>query len=115
MGLDIFKIMVPFYRRVEEARTVLDAMARHGLARGEDGLEVYVMCEISNNVTSMDAGAKRNGRACGICGQAPSDFPEIAEHLVRAGTDSISLSPHSLLSTMLRVVEPEAEHGRAAG
>ena len=56
-----------------------------------------------------------HGRACGICGQAPSNLPEIVEHLVRAGIDSISLSPDSLLSTMLRVVELEAEHGRAAG
>jgi len=55
MGLVNLRIMVPFCRRVEEARRVLDAMARHGLARGGNGLEVYVMCEIPNNVIQVDA------------------------------------------------------------
>ena len=55
MGLRNLKVMVPFCRRVEEARTVLAAMARHGLARGEDGLEIYLMCEIPNNVIQIDA------------------------------------------------------------
>jgi pyruvate,water dikinase len=50
--------MIPFCRRVEEARRVLDAMASHGLKRGEDGLEVYVMCEIPNNVIQIDAFAE---------------------------------------------------------
>jgi pyruvate,water dikinase len=57
-GLTNLKIMVPFCRRVEEARRVLDAMAGHGLKRGENGLEVYVMCEIPNNVVSIDAFAE---------------------------------------------------------
>jgi pyruvate,water dikinase len=157
MGFDNLKIMVPFCRRIDEARATLAAMARHGLVRGENGLEVYVMCEIPNNVISIDAfaelfdgfsigsndltqlalgvdrdseivafdfderdpgvlkliemaieGARRNGRACGICGQAPSDFPEVAEFLVRAGIDSISLSPDSLLQTRLNVLEIES-------
>jgi pyruvate,water dikinase len=55
MGLTHLRIMVPFCRRVEEARRVLEAMAGHGLKRGEDGLEVYVMCEIPNNVIQIDA------------------------------------------------------------
>ena len=42
--------MVPFCRTVEEGRRVLAVMAKHGLKRGEDGLEVYVMCEIPCNV-----------------------------------------------------------------
>lgn len=50
MGLRNLKIMVPFCRTLGEGRRVLEEMARHGLARGEDGLEVYVMCEIPNNV-----------------------------------------------------------------
>ena len=58
MGLTNLRIMVPFCRRVEEARRVLDAMASHGLKRGEDGLEVYVMCEIPNNVIQIDAFAE---------------------------------------------------------
>jgi pyruvate,water dikinase len=58
MGLINLRIMIPFCRRVEEARRVLDAMASHGLTRGEDGLEVYVMCEIPNNVIQIDAFAE---------------------------------------------------------
>ena len=58
MGLTNVRIMVPFCRRVEEAQRVLDAMASHGLNRGENGLEIYVMCEIPNNVIQIDAFAK---------------------------------------------------------
>jgi pyruvate,water dikinase len=54
MGLTNLKLMVPFCRRLEEARQVLAAMASHGLQRGENGLEVYVMCEIPNNVLLID-------------------------------------------------------------
>ncbi len=55
MGLTNLRIMVPFCRRVVEAERVLDAMARHGLKRGENGLEIFVMCEIPNNVIQIDA------------------------------------------------------------
>jgi pyruvate,water dikinase len=58
MGLTNLRIMVPFCRRIDEARRVLDAMAAHGLKRGEDGLEIYVMCEIPNNVIQVDAFAE---------------------------------------------------------
>jgi pyruvate,water dikinase len=58
MGLTNLSIMVPFCRRVEEARRVLDSMASHGLKRGENGLEIYVMCEIPNNVIQIDAFAE---------------------------------------------------------
>ena len=58
MGLTNVRIMVPFCRRVEEAQRVLDAMAGHGLKRGQNGLEIYVMCEIPNNVIQIDAFAK---------------------------------------------------------
>ena len=54
MGLTNLKLMVPFCRRLDEARGVLAAMAAQGLVRGEDGLEVYVMCEIPNNVLLID-------------------------------------------------------------
>jgi pyruvate,water dikinase len=58
MGLNNLKIMVPFCRRVEEARNVIEAMARHGLNRGQDGLEIFMMCEIPNNVILIDQFAK---------------------------------------------------------
>ena len=162
MGLTNVTVMIPFCRRVEEGERVLRAMAEHGLRRGENGLEVYVMCEIPNNVIQIDAfarlfdgfsigsndltqltlgvdrdsevvafdfderdpgvlemlrltveGARRHGRHSGICGQAPSDFPEIAEYLVRLGIDSMSLNPDSVIRTTLRVLEVEETLGRA--
>jgi pyruvate,water dikinase len=58
MGLTNLKIMVPFCRRVEEAERVIEAMAHHGLERGVDGLEIYVMCEVPNNVIQVDEFAK---------------------------------------------------------
>jgi len=160
MGLTNLKVMVPFCRRLDEARRVLDAMASHGLARGTNGLQVYVMCEIPNNVLLIDEfselfdgfsigsndltqltlgvdrdsaivaesfderdpgmlkmlrmaveGARRNGRHSGICGQAPSDHPEIAKYLVGLGIDSISLTPDTVLRTMRMLAEIEAGKG----
>ena len=58
MGLSNVRIMVPFCRRVEEARRVIGAMAANGIKRGDDGLELYVMCEIPNNVIQIDAFAE---------------------------------------------------------
>jgi pyruvate,water dikinase len=162
MGLPNVRLMIPFCRRVEEARTVLAAMAGHGLARGQDGLEIYVMCEIPNNVIRIDAfaelfdgfsigsndltqlvlgvdrdsdivafdfderdpgvlemlrlaiaGAKRNDRHIGICGQAPSDYPEVARYLVEQGIDAISLNPDSVVSTVRSLVEVERGLGIA--
>jgi pyruvate,water dikinase len=55
MGLTNLRVMVPFCRREEEARLVIATMAEHGLKRGENGLEIYVMCEIPNNVIRIDA------------------------------------------------------------
>ena len=57
-------------------------------------------------------GAKRNGRHSGICGQAPSDYPEIAEYLVELGIDSISLNPDTVLKTTLRILDVEKRLGR---
>jgi pyruvate,water dikinase len=58
MGLGNVRIMVPFCRRVDEARRVIDALAENGLKRGDNGLEIYVMCEIPNNVIQIDAFAE---------------------------------------------------------
>ncbi|MCB1535420.1 MAG: phosphoenolpyruvate synthase [Rhodoblastus sp.] len=163
MGFSNVKLMIPFCRRVSEAERVLALMRDLGLERGKDGLEIYVMCEIPNNVLSIDAfaglfdgfsigsndltqltlgvdrdsemvafdfderddgvktiirlaieGAKRNGRHCGICGQAPSDYSEIAEFLVRAGIDSISLNPDTVLRSTMRILKLEQTLGRAS-
>jgi len=162
MGLTNVKLMIPFCRRVQEAERVLQAMAAHGLHRGVDGLEIYVMCEIPNNVIQIDAfaqlfdgfsigsndltqlvlgvdrdseivafdfderdagvkemirltieGGKRNGRHVGICGQAPSDYPEMAQYLVELGIDSISLNPDTIIKTTRQLLEVEQRLGRA--
>ncbi|MCF6290611.1 MAG: phosphoenolpyruvate synthase [Desulfobacterales bacterium] len=55
MGLDNIKLMVPFCRTPEEGRKVIEVMKDCGLIQGENGLEVYVMCEIPSNVISADA------------------------------------------------------------
>jgi pyruvate,water dikinase len=161
MGLSNVILMIPFCRRVDEAKRVLDYMAQLGLTRGENGLEIYVMCEIPNNVIQIDAfsqyfdgfsigsndltqltlgvdrdsaiiaedfderdpgvkemirlaveGARRNGKHCGLCGQAPSDYPEMAEFLVEIGIDSMSLNPDTVLQTTQKVLETELRLGR---
>ena len=50
MGLSNVKVMIPFCRTLGEARNVLAELGKNGLSRGAYGLEVYVMCEIPNNV-----------------------------------------------------------------
>ena len=166
MGLTNLLVMVPFCRRVAEAKQVIETMARHGLKRGDNGLEIYVMCEIPNNVIQIDAfatlfdgfsigsndltqltlgvdrdseivafdfderdpgmlemlrlavtGAKRNHRHVGICGEAPANYPEIAQFLAGLGIDSISVTAASLLRTITVVSEAEqasASHPVAA-
>jgi len=148
--------MVPFCRTPDEGRWVLAEMAKHGLIRGENGLQVYVMCELpsnvmladefsavfdgfsigSNDLTQLTLGldrdsslvahlfderntavkrmvqqaimtAKQHHRKIGICGQAPSDYPEFARFLVEQGIDSISLNPDSVLKTMLEIAAVE--------
>jgi pyruvate,water dikinase len=53
--------------------------------------------------------AKRNHRKIGICGQAPSDYPEFAEFLVRCGIDSISLNPDTVIKTTDKILQLEKE------
>ncbi len=160
VGLTNIKVMVPFCRTPEEGRKVIELMKRFGLTQGEDGLEVYVMCEIpsnvvcadefaeifdgfsigSNDLTQLTLGldrdsalvshiyderntavkrlikqvidiAKKKGRKIGICGQAPSDFPDFAEFLVECGIDSMSLIPDTVIKTRLLVAKKEKELG----
>ena len=161
MGLTNVRLMVPFCRRLEEAKKVIGKMAELGLERGKNGLEIYVMCEIPNNVILIDSfaqyfdgfsigsndlaqlvlgvdrdsevvafdyderdpgvkemirlaveGCKRNKRHSGLCGQAPSDYPEMAEYLVEIGIDSMSINPDTVLKTTLHVLEVEKKLGR---
>jgi pyruvate,water dikinase len=161
MGLTNIKLMIPFCRRIEEGIKVVDRMRELGLERGKGGLDIYVMCEIPNNVILIDEfskifdgfsigsndltqltlgvdrdsaivafdfderdpgvqqmirlaveGCKRNHRHSGLCGQAASDYPEIAELLVRLGIDSISLNPDALIKTTMHVLDIERQLGR---
>ncbi|MBP0029467.1 phosphoenolpyruvate synthase [Roseofilum sp. Guam] len=156
MGLTNVIPMIPFCRTPDEGRKVLAEMESNGLKRGENGLQVYVMCELpsnviyadefaqvfdgfsigSNDLTQLTLGldrdsalvahifderneavrrmvqiaikaAKKHNRKIGICGQAPSDYPEFARFLVELGIDSMSLNPDSVLKTILDISKME--------
>ncbi len=158
MGLVNVKVMIPFCRTPREGQKVIDVMREFGLVQGENGLEVYMMCEIPSNVTLADefadvfdgfsigsndltqlmlgidrdsetlskisderdeavkrvikrlidsAHSHKPPRKVGICGQAPSDFPEFAEYLVQCGIDSMSLNSDVVLQTRMRVAQLE--------
>ncbi len=62
-------------------------------------------------IAQLISTAKEKGRKVGICGQAPSDFPDFAQFLVEQGIDSISLNPDSVLKTLLAVTEMEKKIG----
>ena len=160
-GLTNVIVMVPFCRTPEEGEMVIKTMEEFGLKRGENGLQVYVMCEIpsnvilaeefakifdgfsigSNDLTQLTLGVDRDSvlvshvydeknkavktlirdvikiahkhkRKIGICGQAPSDYPEFAEFLVREGIDSISLNPDTVVSTRERIAYVEKTLGK---
>ncbi|MEE6139204.1 phosphoenolpyruvate synthase [Mycobacterium sp. 050128] len=158
MGLTNVILMLPFVRRIAEADLVLQTMADLGLRRGENGLKVYAMCEIPNNVILIDEfakrfdgfsigsndltqltlgvdrdseivafdyderdegvkemirlaveGCRRNGIHSGLCGQAPSDYPDMAEFLVRIGIESMSLNPDTVIKTTRQILQVEKQ------
>ncbi|MBT8214406.1 MAG: phosphoenolpyruvate synthase [Acidimicrobiia bacterium] len=158
MGLDNVVVMLPFVRTLEEADSVMALMEEHGLKRGLNGLEIFVMAEIpanvfladqfaerfdgfsigSNDMTQLVLGVDRDssqlahlfdernpavlaaierviaagraaGRKVGICGQGPSDHPDLAEFLVRHGIDSIAVNPDALAHTRRLVAAIEAD------
>lgn len=149
MGLTNVKLMVPFVRTVQEGRDVVKTLQSYGLTQQEDGLDVYMMCEIPSNIILIDQflsifdgysigsndltqmtlavdrdsdlvsdifderneavkimlelaikGAQRNKKPIGICGQAPSDYPEIAIFLQELGITSISLNPDAVVKML---------------
>jgi pyruvate,water dikinase len=164
MGLTNVELMVPFVRTVNEARRVVDLLARHGLKRGaapEGGgsaLKLIMMCELpsnailadaflehfdgfsigSNDLTQLTLGldrdsglvaeafderdpavkallesaigaCRRAGKYVGICGQGPSDHPDLAEWLMAQGIASISLNPDTVVATWQRLASGGAE------
>ena len=152
MGLTNVKVMIPFVRTLDEARGVVSLLGENGLRRGENDLEVIMMCELpsnavladdfldhfdgfsigSNDLTQLTLGLDRDsglvaggfderdpavkqlmsaairackarGRYVGICGQGPSDHPDLAQWLLREGIDSISLNPDTVVDTWRRL------------
>jgi pyruvate,water dikinase len=152
MGLTNVKIMIPFVRTLAEADGVIQLLAQHGLRRGDNDLEVIMMCELpsnavladefldhfdgfsigSNDLTQLTLGLDRDsslvaatfderdpavkslissaisackarGKYVGICGQGPSDHPDLAEWLLEQGIDSISLNPDTVVETWIRL------------
>ena len=148
-------------RTIDEAKKVLAEMEKNGLKKGENELQVYVMCEVpanvilgeqfcelfdgfsigSNDLTQFTLAVdrdselvapifnerndavktlvaqiikigKQKGRKVGICGDAPSTYPEFAEFLVEQGIDSISLSPDAVMKTTRVIAEKEKQIGR---
>jgi pyruvate,water dikinase len=62
---------------------------------------------VKKMIAQVIATCRARGRKIGICGQAPSDYPEFAQFLVEQGIDSISLNPDTVLKTTLAILEQE--------
>ncbi|GAB3582537.1 phosphoenolpyruvate synthase [Calidifontibacter terrae] len=156
MGLTNLKVMIPFVRTVEEAKGVIDLLAANGLKRGENGLQVVMMCEVpsnaviadqflehfdgfsigSNDMTQLTLGLDRDsslvagsfderdpavkamlsmaikacrdaGKYVGICGQGPSDHPDLAQWLLDQGIESMSLNPDTVVETWLALAKKD--------
>jgi pyruvate,water dikinase len=157
MGLTNVQVMVPFVRTLKEAQQVTQLLAQNGLARGQNGLKVIMMCELptnalladrylehfdgmsigSNDMTQLTLGldrdsaivaksfderddavkallamaiaaCRRNKKYVGICGQGPSDHPELARWLVEQGIESMSLNPDTVVETWLFLANQSA-------
>jgi pyruvate, water dikinase len=155
MGLTNVKIMIPFVRTLTEAEGVIDLLAKHGLQRGVNGLQVIMMCELPSNAVIADAfldhfdgfsigsndmtqltlgldrdsalvaggfderdpavkymlsaaitACKKRGKYVGICGQGPSDHPDLAEWLLDQGIESMSLNPDTVIDTWIQLASP---------
>jgi len=154
MGLTNVKVMIPFVRTVAEAEGVIDLLGQHGLVRGENDLQVVMMCEVPSNAVNADAfldhfdgfsigsndltqltlgldrdsalvagsfderdpavkkmlsmaieACKARGKYIGICGQGPSDHPDLADWLLDQGIESMSLNPDTVVDTWLRLAK----------
>ncbi|MAS54845.1 MAG: phosphoenolpyruvate synthase [Nocardioides sp.] len=154
MGLTNVKVMIPFVRTLREAEGVIGLLAEHGLKRGENDLQVVMMCEVpsnaviaeqflehfdgfsigSNDMTQLTLGldrdsalvaegfderdpavlhmlsaaitaCKKQGKYVGICGQGPSDHPDLADWLLEQGIESMSLNPDTVVDTWLRLAK----------
>ena len=158
IGLTNIEVMIPFVRTLDEAKMVVEELAKNGLRRGENGLRLIMMCEIpsnallaeqfleyfdgfsigSNDMTQLTLGIDRDSgviagafdernpavkallgmaiQAChkankyiGICGQGPSDHPDLAQWLVEQGIGAVSLNPDTIVGTWLYLAEQAAK------
>ncbi|SDY21283.1 phosphoenolpyruvate synthase [Lysobacter sp. yr284] len=158
MGLTNCWIMIPFVRTLDEGRRVIEVLEKNGLRKGENGLQVIMMCEVpsnalladefleifdgfsigSNDLTQLSLGldrdsaivaqlfderdpavkkllamaisaARAKGKYVGICGQGPSDHPDLAEWLMQQGIESVSLNPDTVVDTWLRLAKAKAK------
>jgi len=155
LGFTNVELMVPFVRTTREAEEVVALLARNGLARGQNGLRIVMMCEIPSNVLLADrfldffdgfsigsndmtqltlgvdrdasgalgatfderdeavkkmlsmaiAACRERGKYVGICGQGPSDHPDLAQWLVDQGIESMSLNPDTVVSTWMMLAK----------
>jgi pyruvate,water dikinase len=163
LGLTNVELMVPFVRTIDEARRVVELMAKNGLRRGENGLRIVMMCELpsnalladgfldyfdgfsigSNDLTQLTLGLDRDsglvaeefdernaavkallamsihacrkrGKYVGICGQGPSDHPDLARWLMEQGIESLSLNPDTVVATWQALAAPPRAAQRSA-
>ena len=109
IGLDNIVMMIPFVRSVEEADRVYEVLAENGLKRGENGLQVYMMCEIPANIFLAEDFADRyDGFSIGsndLTQLIMGDYPDFADFLVDCGIDSMSLNPDSVIPVIKRLTE----------
>ena len=157
MGLTNAWVMIPFVRRLDEGRKVIEVLAENGLKQGQDDLKIIMMCELpsnalladefldifdgfsigSNDLTQLTLGldrdssivahlfderdaavkkllsmaiktAKAKGKYVGICGQGPSDHPDLAQWLLAEGIESVSLNPDTVVDTWLLLAKTKA-------
>ncbi len=158
MGFVNVELMIPFVRTITEAKAVIEALAKHGLQRGENGLRIIMMCEIpsnailadrflehfdgfsigSNDMTQLTLAVDRDsggpiaatfderddavkamlsmaikacqkaGKYVGICGQGPSDHPDLALWLMNEGIETISLNPDTVVETWLYLAKQKS-------
>jgi pyruvate,water dikinase len=158
MGLTNVKVMIPFVRTLKEAEGVIDLLGQNGLRRGENDLQVVMMCEVPSNAVNADAfldhfdgfsigsndltqltlgldrdsalvaggfderdpavkrmltlaieACRARGKYVGICGQGPSDHPDLADWLMDQGIESMSLNPDTVVETWLRLARRSKE------
>ncbi|KYH46102.1 phosphoenolpyruvate synthase [Branchiibius sp. NY16-3462-2] len=154
MGLTNVKVMIPFVRTLAEAEGVISLLGKYGLKRGENDLQVVMMCEVPSNAVIADqflehfdgfsigsndmtqltlgldrdsglvaagfderdpavkemltmaiAACRKQGKYVGICGQGPSDHPDLADWLLEQGIESMSLNPDTVVETWLRLAK----------